>query len=99
MDQPCGVGAFVVAREAADGFGVSIDGAHRQTAHGHGVYHAWTPWAHGFAPEVPGNIPQALGCAKPYIWQALNKQNAVAGLAHQPPRQRFSSTWLQISVI
>ncbi len=35
--------------------------------------HALTQWAHGFAPDGPGNIPQASGCAKHFLLQALQR--------------------------
>jgi hypothetical protein len=56
------VGVAVVARESGNGFGVALNGARRQTAHGHGIDHALTQWVHGFAPEVPGKIPQPSDC-------------------------------------
>jgi len=46
------------------------DAAQTGRVHDHGVDHALTPWAHGFAPEVPGDTPQTTGCTKPDIWQA-----------------------------
>lgn len=90
--QPCGVGALVVAREAPDGFGVALDGARGQASHLRGIDHALEQWAHDSSPEWPGNIPLTSGCACQSLFATCTTmKNAVAALAYQPPRQRFSS--------
>ena len=86
--------AVVVQRHPGDGAAVALFGALGQPANGHGVKHALTKGCHEVSPLNAGGHSPALKASphRPGPQATRQIKTPPPTPAHQPPRQRFSST-------